>query len=784
MKKNKSKRLLLAACTGLFLSMQMQHAYIPQTLEAAQVSASHDSKLSAFDISPGVLSPAFQPDITEYTSTVDAGVTSVQVQAVPRAAASGAVIASVEGRDGLQPGVNTIKVTCSAQDNTFTVYTITLTVGSADAAGQQPAGNQEGTLAGADGSAPEDDGVGNAPETAGGTPDAAGTVNDTDGGTDAADTAGGTDGAGTQAGGADGAGTQTGSSKKRSLAERLSAKVKADGTVKLSGAAYKLSGNFTYGSTTQDIPSSFGQGSVRIGDQTYPALYHEASQVYLVYMENTDGKGSTGFYYYDELKNAVERFKYTGNGSQFVVWISNARQELPAGYGEKALKLPSGKKVAAYQNQFSEELKDYYLVYGVYSDGSSGWYLYDKTQETFLRYSNAFASLQSTEDEEGEDEVERTVSLTKYNTLNEKYTELKESRVKIVSILVIAIILIIIIFSALLLRGREEDEEEGEDESRERARAKKKKKKERRQAETVSKSSLAAGRNFEGNVGKRSKKVTKTFTQEPAAQMQQKPSARQDHISTPEEIRAQVSRQSAYGQETRIKSGNEQRLNKQQDRTMRPQPDAAQIHTDAVRHQSGQSDDMQRPSQPDMTRRQYGQASAASRQFVQPDTASRQYMQPGTANRQSMQPDTANRRSGQSDVMPYVSRQLDDMDAGPRPRQQMQPDDMRLSQPDLAQRQAEQRLQEQMRSSRAMDLQKIQTSSPSDPMQAAAERMRQSVKYPHRTAQPQAAQPEHDPMDDWDMEEEASRRPKAGREAKKRRGRRDEDMEIMDLNDL
>lgn len=710
MKKNKSKRLLLAACTGLFLSMQMQHAYIPCTLEAASVSAAHDSKLSAFDIAPGVLSPAFQPDITEYTSVVDAGVTSVQVQAVPRAAASGAVIASVEGRDGLRPGVNTIKVTCSAQDNTYTVYTIALTVGSADASGQQPDVSQDGTQTGAAGDLPEENdlidtsGAGDSADTPDQTdPSGAG---DSAEPPDAGNGADGTDAADSNSAGTQAGSTQTKTSSKRSLAQRLSAKVKADGTVKLSGAAYKLSSNFTYGSTTQDIPAAFGQGSVQIGDQTYPSLYHEASQIHLVYMENTDGKGSTGFYYYDEQKNAVERFKYAANGSQFIVWISNARQELPAGYGEKTLKFSSGKKVAAYQSQFSDELKDYYLVYGIYSDGSSGWYLYDKTQETFLRYSDAFASLQSPKDNEEEDEVERTVSLTKYNTLNEKYTELKENRVKIVSILVIAIILVIIIFTALLLRSREEDDEEGEDTGREYAGSKKKKKKERRPTETISKSSLAAGRNFEGNAGKRSKKVTKTFTQETAAQPQQKPGARQDHISTPEEIRAQVSRQSVYGQETRIKSGNEQRISRQ------PQASMASI------------DDMQRAS------RQADYMAAAQRPPMQPDP--RQY----------------------------------------------------AAQPDAVQRQAEQRLQEQLRNSRAVDLQSMQPSGSQDPVQAAAERMRQSVKYPHRAAKPETAQPEHDPMDDWDMEEEVSRRPRAGKAAKKRRGRRDEDMEIMDLNDL
>lgn len=637
MKKNKSKPILLAALTGLFLLMPVNYAYnSPRTAEAAQVSASHDSRLSAFDIAPGVLSPAFSPDITEYTSSVEGDVTSVSVQAVPRAAASGAVIASVEGRDGLRPGVNTIKVTCSAQDNTFTVYTITLTVGSASAGVQQPEDNpSDSTMSGgetqADGTgdpASSDNPSDSQPETGG----------DASGGAAEGDPAQ-TDGGETKQDAGTKENTQPAKSgKKRSLPERLSGAVKADGTVKLSGAAYQLSSNFTYGATTQDIPSAFGQGSVQIAGSSYPTLYCQKNGVHLVYMENTDGKGSTGFYLYDEMKQVVERFKYAGTGENFVIFINNAREEVPAGFQEKALKLPSGKKAAAYQNQMAEELKDYYLVYGIYADGTSGWYLYDKRQDTYMRYSGAFAAAQGQDDEQ-EEEVERTVSLTKYNTLNEKYTELKESRVKIVSILVIAMILVIIIFTALLLHSQGSDDDDDEEEGGVRSNKKKKTKRAGKQTEAISKSSLAAGRNFEGNVSKRSKKVTKTFTQEPAQEVPKRPPVRQDHISTPEEIRAQVSRGESGG---------------------------------------------------------------------------------------------------------YAS---------PR-REQM------------------------MRS---------QSESSTDTVQMAAERMRQSVRYPRvdRQAGPETAEPVHDPMDDWDMEETAVRKAqKAGRSSRKKRSRLDDDMEIMDLNDL
>ena len=128
---------MLAALTGLLVLAPVQSVNMPVPVYAGQVPAASDSRLSEFDIAPGTLNPAFSPDVFEYTAAVEAGVTGVSVRAIPRSA--NGTIASVEGARSLSPGVNTIKVTCSAQDFTTSVYTITLTVGSAGA--QQPDGD-------------------------------------------------------------------------------------------------------------------------------------------------------------------------------------------------------------------------------------------------------------------------------------------------------------------------------------------------------------------------------------------------------------------------------------------------------------------------------------------------------------------------------------------------------------------------------------------------------------------------------------------------------------------
>lgn len=529
MKINRSKIILLAAFAWLlaFASGQRMH---DAAVSVVQAGVSSDSRLKQFDIAPGTLSPAFSPDVLSYTSTVDAGTTSVQVQAVPRA--QGGSIAYVKGNRDLQPGVNTIEVACSAPDNTFSVYTITLTVGGTGM-DTQPEGA---------GDAQTD----TMPDDTGGEPQGA------ENGRTQEPSDGAQNGQMPDAGDSQGAGVPAGTASSKLLGP-----VAADGSVTLNGAAYKLSNDFSYSGITQDIPEAFGQGSLQIGGTAYSTLYYEAGGIHLVYMQNTDGNGSTGFYYYDEMAGAVERFKYASIGENFVVFISTPRQELPAGYKKKTLKLPSGKKVIAYKNKVSAEMKNYYLVYGINSDGSNGWYLYDKPQGTYMRYVQTFTP--SEEPEDAGEAVEHTVSLKKYSSLKDKYTELKDNMVKAVSALTIALLVMIIVFTAILLRGQENKEEEADGPEQERRRVKKTQRA-KKPTPAISKSSLAAGRTFGGKtVGRRTKKVTKTIAPAPEEEPQRRIADDTEHITSPEEIRAQMSReQELREQELRVQAGREQ----------------------------------------------------------------------------------------------------------------------------------------------------------------------------------------------------------------------------------
>ncbi len=814
MRKNKSKQLLLAALAGLFLFTPVQCVPVPQSAYAAQVADPHDSRLSAFDIAPGVLSPAFSPDILEYTSTVDADVTSVSVQAVPRSTSS--VIASVEGRDGLKPGVNTIKVVCAAQDNTSTAYTITLTVGSVSQETQQPAGE------------------------AAGRPDS--TRNQPEGSTGQSQPEDSSGESGQEAD-AQGTGTEKKKKKKKSsAASKLTGKVSSDGSVSLSGASYKLSGNFSYGSITQDIPSAFGEGSLDIGGSSYPTLYCGTNGVHLVYMENTDGNGSSGFYYYDEKQNAVERFKYTGIGDNFVVFISNARKEVPQGYTETSLKLASGKEVAACQNASSDAMQDFYLIYGINSDGTDGWYLYDSTQGTYLRYLDAFHV--QPQEEEGQEEQVRTVSLVKYNSLNEKYTELKENRVKLVSIFVIVILLLIIAFTAVLLRSQD-DGEDDEEEGRERVR--KAKRKPQKKAAPVSKSSLAAGRDFEGIAGKRAKKVTKNITQEPDQELPA--GGFVDEITPPDKIREQLEKEkNAYGFKQKEQKPYDRKLGEKADDQKHREQKAKVFGqkpgglSQKDQNAYGQKLNSQKTYEQKIKDQQvfgrkpgeqkaYGQKLKEQQTYEQKLSEQKAYEQKlkeqqtyeqKLKEQQAYEQKLKNQRAYEQQLYEQklkeqkaYEQKLKEQQAYEQKLKEQQAYEQKLKEQQayeqkLKEQQAyeqklkdqrayEQQLYEQQRAYSQKDafsgqgrevlpnlLKNGEDSASSDSVQLAAERMRQSVRFSRGVpkAEPVRTEPEPDPMDDWDMEDSSRKPQKSARASKKKRRMDDDDMEIMDLNDL
>lgn len=103
----------------------------PTTPDTGNEQSNKDSnnKLSALQVYPGTLSPAFSADTTSYTITVSADTTAVTISAT---AVSNKATVSVSGGTDLKLGENEAKVIVVAENGSSKAYTLTIMCGEAE----------------------------------------------------------------------------------------------------------------------------------------------------------------------------------------------------------------------------------------------------------------------------------------------------------------------------------------------------------------------------------------------------------------------------------------------------------------------------------------------------------------------------------------------------------------------------------------------------------------------------------------------------------------------------
>lgn len=104
-----------------------------------EAAAAGGALLSDLQISPGTLSPAFSPDIEDYTAVVGSDVDTITVSAP--AADEGSSV-SISGNEGLQPGENEIVCTVTDANGQTRAYRIRVTKGEGDSGDGAPLAEQ------------------------------------------------------------------------------------------------------------------------------------------------------------------------------------------------------------------------------------------------------------------------------------------------------------------------------------------------------------------------------------------------------------------------------------------------------------------------------------------------------------------------------------------------------------------------------------------------------------------------------------------------------------------
>lgn len=160
----------------------------------------------------------------------------------------------------------------------------------------------------------------------------------------------------------------------------------AGGTqVEVDGAQYVITGGFS----DAIIPEGFTKGTLQFEGADCEVITQEASGISAFYLTPAEG-GDADFFLYNTDEGTFSPFEEVeiAKGRYLVMLRDDGSVKLPSEYQETTLTL-NGKEFPAWQNT---ENAEYYVVYGLNSDGEKALYQYDTVDQTYQRYNGDTAA--------------------------------------------------------------------------------------------------------------------------------------------------------------------------------------------------------------------------------------------------------------------------------------------------------------------------------------------------------------------------------------------------------
>ncbi len=129
------------------------------------------------------------------------------------------------------------------------------------------------------------------------------------------------------------------------------------------------------------VPEGFTTAEAEYEDGTI-TVYLAPNQLFqIVYMLNEEEQGQW-FVYNTEDKTFTLYQELQANANRYVILVPDDTITIPEGFQSIEIEI-QGRKVTAYANPENTELV---LLYMMNISGETGWYWYDSTEETYLRY--------------------------------------------------------------------------------------------------------------------------------------------------------------------------------------------------------------------------------------------------------------------------------------------------------------------------------------------------------------------------------------------------------------
>lgn len=144
------------------------------------------------------------------------------------------------------------------------------------------------------------------------------------------------------------------------------------------GANYEIIEDYS----SRPLPENFAPTEVDYNGHKVTAGKHSGNGITIMYLQAVDDNGKSGFYVYDTVSKTFSPYIELGASHlNYVVLLISDSMEKPDGY----------KMVDMIINDMSVKVlkngnDDFYLFYGINSEGSTGWYSYDTKENTVQRY--------------------------------------------------------------------------------------------------------------------------------------------------------------------------------------------------------------------------------------------------------------------------------------------------------------------------------------------------------------------------------------------------------------
>ncbi len=215
-----------------------------------------------------------------------------------------------------------------------------------------------------------------------------------------------------------------------------------------------------------EIPEGFEESTYTYDDKTVNVARGISKNLVLMYMADDEELTNAAFYIYDTENDSFYKMTNIQTDKKLYTIIKTPKDlKVPEGFTKKKVKI-DGTNVDSWLLEGNDE---FYLVYAMNWEGTTGLYVYDRAEGSMQRYIAAVAGADSEETEDSQiaegsnEEIESLYSTI--DSLKKDYKKDRDLKWKIIVALAVVSAILIILSSVLLMKMKdveivEEDEDE------------------------------------------------------------------------------------------------------------------------------------------------------------------------------------------------------------------------------------------------------------------------------------------------------------------------------------